>query len=91
MALIGGKPNYLGENPAPVPYHSSCGSAESAISIKPPELSHSATQPSIQWEPRAGSQEVRRSEREAHHSLPTKAEVKKTWVFTSTPPYAFME
>jgi hypothetical protein len=28
--------------------------------------------------------------READHSPPTSAEVKKTWVYTSTPPYAFM-
>jgi hypothetical protein len=28
--------------------------------------------------------------READHSPPTNAEVKKTWVYTSTRPYAFM-
>jgi hypothetical protein len=28
--------------------------------------------------------------READHSLPTSAEVKHTWIYTSTPPYAFM-
>jgi hypothetical protein len=28
--------------------------------------------------------------READHSPPTSAEVKKTWIYTSTPPYAFM-
>jgi hypothetical protein len=33
---------------------------------------------------------VKRSGREADHSTPTSAEVKKTWVYTSTPPYAFM-
>jgi hypothetical protein len=27
---------------------------------------------------------------EADHSPPTSAEVKKTWFYTSTPPYAFM-
>jgi hypothetical protein len=27
--------------------------------------------------------------READHSPPTSAEVKKTWIYTSTPPYAF--
>jgi hypothetical protein len=32
----------------------------------------------------------KRPEREADHSPPTIAEVKKTWVYTSTPPYAFM-
>jgi hypothetical protein len=29
-------------------------------------------------------------EREANHSPPTNAEVKKTWVYTSTLPYMFM-
>jgi hypothetical protein len=28
--------------------------------------------------------------REAHNSSPTSAEVKKTWIYTSTPPYVFM-
>jgi hypothetical protein len=28
--------------------------------------------------------------REAHHSLPASAEVKKTWVYISTPQYVFM-
>jgi hypothetical protein len=28
--------------------------------------------------------------READHSHPTSAEVKKMWIYTSTPPYAFM-
>jgi hypothetical protein len=27
---------------------------------------------------------------EADHSLPTSAEVKKMWIYSSTPPYAFM-
>jgi hypothetical protein len=27
---------------------------------------------------------------EADHSPPTSAEVKKIWIYTSTPPYAFM-
>jgi hypothetical protein len=29
--------------------------------------------------------------READHTPPTSAEVKKMWIYTSTPPYAFME
>jgi hypothetical protein len=28
--------------------------------------------------------------REAYHSPPISAEVKKTWIYTSTPPYAFI-
>jgi hypothetical protein len=33
---------------------------------------------------------VKWSEREADHSPSTSAEVKKTWIYTSTPPYTFM-
>jgi hypothetical protein len=36
------------------------------------------------------SSAVKRPELEADHSPPTSAEVKKTWVYTSTLPYAFM-
>jgi hypothetical protein len=33
---------------------------------------------------------VKRPGREVHHSPPTSVEVKKMWIYTSTPPYAFM-
>jgi hypothetical protein len=33
---------------------------------------------------------VKRPGREADHSPTTSAEVKKMWIYTSTPPYAFM-
>jgi hypothetical protein len=33
---------------------------------------------------------VKRPELETDHSPPTSAEVKKTWIYISTPPYAFM-
>jgi hypothetical protein len=33
---------------------------------------------------------VMRPGRETDHSPPTSAEVKKTWIYTSAPPYAFM-
>jgi hypothetical protein len=33
---------------------------------------------------------VKQQDREADLSPPTSAEVKKTWIYTSTPPYAFM-
>jgi hypothetical protein len=33
---------------------------------------------------------VKRQGHEAEHSTQNSAEVKKTWVYTSTPPYAFM-
>jgi hypothetical protein len=48
------------------------------------------TPPPIQWVPGALSPEVRRPGREADHSPPTSVEVKNTWIYTSTPPYAFM-
>jgi hypothetical protein len=33
---------------------------------------------------------VKRPGREANDSTPTSAEVKKMWIYTTTPPYAFM-
>jgi hypothetical protein len=48
------------------------------------------TQPPIQWVPGVLSPGVKRPWREADHSPPTSAEVKKMWIYTSTPPYAFM-
>jgi hypothetical protein len=47
-------------------------------------------QPPIHWVPGALSPEVKRPGREADHSHPASAEVKKTWIYKSTPPYAFM-
>jgi hypothetical protein len=58
-----------------------------------PTLSRPAlgpTQPPIQWVPGALSPEVKRQGRDADHSPPISAEVKKMWIYTSTPPYAFM-
>jgi hypothetical protein len=43
------------------------------------------TQLPIQWVPG-----VKRTGREADHSPPTSAKVKKMWIYTSTPPYAFI-
>jgi hypothetical protein len=48
------------------------------------------TQPPIQWVVGSLSLGVKRPGREADHSPPTSAKGKKTWVYTSTPPYAFM-
>jgi hypothetical protein len=42
------------------------------------------TQP-VQWVPGALSPGVKRQGREADHSLANSAEVKKTWIYTSTP------
>jgi hypothetical protein len=48
-----------------------------------------STQPPIQWVPGAISPGLKRQGREADHSSPTSAEVKKMWIYTSIPPYAF--
>jgi hypothetical protein len=39
---------------------------------------------------RAFSPGVRRQGREADHLPPASAEAKKMWIYTSTPPHAFM-
>jgi hypothetical protein len=36
------------------------------------------------------SPRVKRKRREADHSPPINAEVKKMWIYTSIPPYAFI-
>jgi hypothetical protein len=48
------------------------------------------TQSPIQWLPGALSPTVKLSEREADHSPPASAEVKKIWLYIFTRPYAFM-
>jgi hypothetical protein len=48
------------------------------------------TQSPTQWVLGAFSPGVKRPGREADHSPPFSAEVKKSWVYTSTPTYAFM-
>jgi hypothetical protein len=56
-----------------------------------PEEDHAnPTQPPIEWVPGTLSPGVKRQGREADHSTPASAEVKKMWFYTSTPPYAFM-
>jgi hypothetical protein len=47
-------------------------------------------QPPIQWVPGSLSPEEKRQGREADHSTPTSAKVKKMSIYTSIPPYAFM-
>jgi hypothetical protein len=48
------------------------------------------TQPPMQWVLRALYPRVKRQGREADHSPQDSAEVKKMWIYTSTPPYALM-
>jgi hypothetical protein len=49
-----------------------------------------STQPPIQWAPGVLSPWVKRQGREADHSPPVSAEVKKMWIYTSTPLYTLM-
>jgi hypothetical protein len=49
-----------------------------------------STQPLIQWVLGTLSLGVKRPGRKVDHSAPASAEVKKMWIYTSTPPYAFM-
>jgi hypothetical protein len=48
------------------------------------------TQPPVQWVSGALSPGVKLQRREADHSPPTSAEVKRTWIYTSTPQYVFV-
>jgi hypothetical protein len=48
------------------------------------------TQSPIQWVPGDLSPGVKRQGREADHSSPASSKVKKMWIYTSTPPYAFI-
>jgi hypothetical protein len=48
------------------------------------------TQPPIQWVPGVITSVAKQSGRVASHLPLTRAHVKKTWNYTSTPPYAFM-
>jgi hypothetical protein len=48
------------------------------------------TQPLIQWVHGALSPGVKRPGREATHSTLASAELKKTWIYKSNAPYAFM-
>jgi hypothetical protein len=57
-----------------------------SISSKP---ALGSTQPSIPWV-RGLSPRVKQQGREADHSPRTSAEVKKMWIYTSTPPHVLM-
>jgi hypothetical protein len=48
------------------------------------------TQPPIQWVPGPLSPGVKRQGRVADHSPPDSGDIKKMWIYTSIPPYAFM-
>jgi hypothetical protein len=46
--------------------------------------------PSIQWKLAVLSPGIKRQGREANHSLPASADIKKIWIYIYTFPYAFM-
>jgi hypothetical protein len=69
---------------------SSPGRVKNFVFSTSPRPDLESTQPPIQWILGAASLAVKRLELEAEHSPPTSAEVKKIWIYTSTPPYAFM-
>jgi hypothetical protein len=48
------------------------------------------TQPPFQWLPGILTPRVKWQGREADHSFPASTEVRKMWIYTSTPAYAFM-
>jgi hypothetical protein len=69
---------------------SSPGGARIFSPSKSSRLALGSSQPPIQSVPGTLSQGVKRQGHETDHSPPTTAEVKKMWIYTSTPPYAFM-
>jgi hypothetical protein len=84
------------ENKTVILYSHPTGRSSSPVRVKNflfskfsrPDLG--STQPPIQWVPGALSHEVKRQGREAEHSPLAIADVKKMWIYTSTPPYTFM-
>jgi hypothetical protein len=79
--LRAGRPRGRGSSPGRIKnFHFSMSS----------RLTVGSTQSPIQWVPGALSPEVKRSGHEADHSPSVSIEVKKMWIYTSTPPYDFM-
>jgi len=58
------------------------------ITVPKPDLE--PTQSPIKWVPGAHSKGAKMPGREADHSPPSSAEVRKAWSYTSAPQYAFM-
>jgi hypothetical protein len=69
---------------------SSPGRVKNVLFSKSSRPALGSTQPPIQYVPGALSPGVKRPGRESDHSPPASAEIKKMWIYTSTPPYAFM-
>jgi hypothetical protein len=64
--------------------------AESTLFSTLSRLAQGPTQPPMEWVPGALSPGAKQPGREADHSPPASTEVKKTWIYTSSPPYVFM-
>jgi hypothetical protein len=69
---------------------SSPGRVKNFLSSKSSRPALGSIQPPIQWVPGDLSPGVKLPRREADHSPPASAEVKKMWIYTSTPLYVFM-
>jgi hypothetical protein len=72
-----------------------CGLDDRGVGSSSPgrvKIFTSTYRPDRLWGPPTGGSfpEVKRQGREADHSPPPSADVKKMWIYTSTPPYVFM-
>jgi hypothetical protein len=76
---------YIRSRDSVVGIATSYGLDDRGVGVRVPVGSLGSTQPPIQWVPGALSTGVNRPGREADHSPPTSAEVKKMWIYTSTP------
>jgi hypothetical protein len=72
-----------GRSPSP-------GSVKNFLFSTSPRTALGPTQPPMKWVTWPLSLGVKRPGSEADHSPPAGAEVKKIWIYTSTPLYAFM-
>jgi hypothetical protein len=70
---------------------SSPGGVKNIHFSKWPKPALGFTQPLMPRIPMAFSPRIKRPERRTNHSHSTSAEVKKRWIYTSTPQYAFMD
>jgi hypothetical protein len=76
------------------------GLSDRGVGVQVPlrsELSSTSSRPALgptqfltEWVTLPLSPGIKRLGREADHVPPTSADVKKTWIYTSTPPYVFM-
>jgi hypothetical protein len=83
---------YMGSRDSAVGIATGYGLDDWAVGVRVPVGSRIFTSPpNLLYNGYRGSfPEVKRPWREAEHSPPTSAEVKKMWIYTSTPPDAFM-